>query len=90
MHLKKLDQSFYNENTHLVQVLDKDSNGNWDEKKTRGYGFIFIQIEAGLTFGIPLRSKIKHDASYITKREPDVNDSRVKGKGLDFTNALLI
>jgi protein AbiQ len=64
MQLKKLDQSFYKDNTHLTQALD-NVDGNWVSGKVRGYGVVVINLN-GLTFAIPLRSNIKHKAAYIT------------------------
>ena len=52
----------------------------------RGYGVIVINVNK-LTFAIPLRSNIKHSASYITVKS---NQPKIKGKGLDFSKALLI
>ncbi|MEE3924012.1 hypothetical protein V2K41_18420 [Pseudomonas alliivorans] len=80
MQLRKLEDLFYDENTHLVEVLDKDAGG-WVGDKTRGYGIVVFEVR-GLTFGIPLRSHVapsnKH--SYLTKGQ----------KGLDFSKAVLL
>ena len=85
MLLKKLDQSFYDENTHLKEVLDL-KDGVWIEGKTRRYGIVLIELNE-LTFGVPVRSYIRHKASYITERcsQPDI-----LGKGLDYSKALLL
>jgi protein AbiQ len=85
MKLKKLDSSFYSDNTHLVEILDC-LNGNWQTGKIRGYGVVVISINS-LTFAIPLRSNIRHHAAYITVKSAIRG---VKGKGLDFSKALLI
>lgn len=85
MLLKKLDQSFYDENTHLKEVLDL-KDGVWIEGKTRGYGIVLIELN-GLTFGVPVRSNIRHKASYITNRS---NQPGILGKGLDYSKALLL
>jgi protein AbiQ len=85
MQLKKLDQSFYTDNTHLTEVLD-NFNGNWQNGKIRGYGVVIINLN-GLTFAIPLRSNIKHHAAYITVKS---SIQGVKGKGLDYSKAVLI
>ena len=79
MQLKKLEELFYEENKHLVEVLDKDRDGNWDGNKTRGYG-IAVCEHKGLRFGIPLRTKIKHDCCFKTKDD----------KGLDYSKAVLL
>lgn len=85
MQLKKLDSSFYEENNHLIQALDNHS-GNWEAGKTRGYGVVVINFKE-MTFAIPLRSNIKHDAAYITVRS---SEAGIKGKGLDYSKAVLI
>ncbi len=87
MQLKKLDPSFYIENTHIVEALD-NFDGNWEENKVRGYGIVVIKLH-GLKFGIPLRSHIKHKAAYITVRNKG-GDRKDRGKGFDFSKALLI
>lgn len=81
MLLRKLEALFYDENTHLVEVLDK-TGAHWDASgKTRGYGIVIIELN-GLRFGIPLRSHIwkgnKH--CFITKDR----------KGLDYSKAVLL
>lgn len=81
MKLRKLDVSFYPAHTHLVQALDNE-DGNWIQGKIRGYGIAVIDFR-GLTFAIPLKSKITHNAAYFTKNKG------IKG-GLDFSKALLI
>ena len=87
MQLIKLDPSFYADHTHLVQALD-NHNGVWDAGKVRGYGIVVITINK-LTFGIPLRTNITHSAAYLTVRNINPN-TKIKGKGLDFSKALLI
>jgi len=85
MLLRKLDPSFYLENSHLIEALD-NYNGNWGKGKTRGYGIAVVTM-ANLKFAIPLRSHINHNAAYITvKSQPHGHH----GKGLDFTKALLL
>jgi len=64
MLLQKLESLFFEENTHLVEVLDKQE-GVWDGEKERGYGILIITHNS-LRFGIPLRSHIKHKACFIT------------------------
>jgi len=85
MKLKKLDHAFYANHGHLKEALD-NHDGNWEKGKTRGYGVVVIQLNQ-LTFAIPLRTNIKHSAAYITLKS---NQPGVKGKGLDFSKALLI
>lgn len=80
MKLAKLHDDFFNENKDLVEVLDKNKQGEWDGEKTRGYGVVLISIAGGLTFGIPLRSQIKHNSCFRT----------VDNAGLDYSKAVLI
>jgi len=85
MELKKLTQSFYDNNSHIKEALD-NHNGVWAEGKTRGYGIVVITVK-NMNFAIPLRSNIKHKASYITVKS---DRDHIRGKGLDFSKALLI
>jgi len=85
MNLKKLNPEFYLNNSHLREALD-NNNGSWTKGKIRGYGVVLIDLN-DLTFAIPLRSNIKHSAAYITVRSQAPG---IKGKGLDFSKALLI
>ncbi|MEH0344714.1 hypothetical protein [Vibrio cholerae] len=72
----------------VEQDLDFDSQlGTWNSSKTRGHGIVKITIN-GLTFAIPVRSYIKHNASYIL--EVNRQDRTIKGMGLDYSKALLI
>ncbi|MEN9868569.1 MAG: hypothetical protein RL748_4159 [Pseudomonadota bacterium] len=88
MQLIKLDPSFHQDHTHLVQALD-NHGGTWQPGKTRGYGIVLISI-GNLTFGIPLRSNIQHKAAYLTARNSPAGNGPPYGKGLDFSKALLI
>lgn len=88
MELKKLAQSFYDDNPIVDQALDFDRElGKWNSNKTRGHGIVKVTAN-GLTFAIPTRSYIKHSASYILEVNRD--DESIKGMGLDYTKALLI
>ncbi|WP_151753895.1 type III toxin-antitoxin system TenpIN family toxin [Acinetobacter soli] len=78
MFIQKLNDSFFSENSHLVEVLDK-RNGVWDGHKERGYGILVISIN-NLRFGIPLRSYMKHRFGFHT----------VESKGLDYSKAVLL
>lgn len=80
MLLRKLENLFYDENTHLVEVLDK-TEAEWTAAKTRGYGIVIIELK-GLQFGIPLRSTInrRNKHCFITKER----------KGLDYSKAVLL
>lgn len=79
MRILKLEQKFFQENTHLVEVLDKDARGVWDGEKKRGYGIALISHNS-LRFGIPLRTHISHKHCYRTTFD----------KGLDYTKAVLL
>lgn len=88
MELKKLDTSFYLDNARIEQALDFDmASGTWTADKVRGHGVVQITIN-NLTFAIPVRSHIKHGASFIL----EVNRAKqnIKGMGLDYSKALLI
>lgn len=88
MELNKLDNSFYTDNTALTHALDFDQTTNtWSGNKVRGHGVVTIKLH-GLTFAIPVRSRIKHHASFIL--EVNRGDKYVKGMGLDYSKALLI
>lgn len=88
MELKKLDNSFYDDNSRIEQALDFDmKSGTWFKGKVRGHGVVQISYNE-LTFAIPVRSFIKHNASFIL--EVDRKNRDVKGMGLDYSKALLI
>jgi protein AbiQ len=89
MDLKKLDSSFYIDNPVLIQALEFDMATNtWlGGDKVRGHGIVQIEVN-GLTFAIPVRSKIKHKECLIL--EVDRNDRHSKGMGLDYSKAVLI
>ncbi|MGP8269254.1 MAG: type III toxin-antitoxin system TenpIN family toxin [Terracidiphilus sp.] len=81
MLIHKLEEVFYKENSHLVEVLDKaPSTNTWAAGKERGYGIVICEHN-GLRFGIPLRSRLHERASgYRT----------VDDKGLDYGKAVLL
>jgi len=81
MKIQKLEDCFFKENSHLVEVLDKDRSGAWISSilKQRGYGVVLVELN-GLRFGIPLRSHMNHHFGFKTK----------EGKGLDYTKAVLL
>ncbi|MDQ1063631.1 hypothetical protein [Stenotrophomonas sp. SORGH_AS_0282] len=79
MLILKLEPLFFQENTHLVEVMDKNKRGQWDGEKERGYGIAVISYR-NLRFGIPLRSNIAHNYCFKTS----------EGKGLDYTKAVLL
>lgn len=87
MELKKLDGSFYQDNPAIIQALDFDAETQtWAEGKTRGHGIVQISIN-DLTFAIPVRSNIRHDASLILQVDRRYH---IKGMGLDYSKAMLI
>ncbi|MGB0732195.1 MAG: type III toxin-antitoxin system TenpIN family toxin [Pontibacterium sp.] len=83
MDLRKLDKSFYPANLHLEQALDL-VDGKWIPNKVRGHSVVLISVN-NLTFGIPLRSNIRHTASHPTQ-----GTHGSPHKGLDYSKALLI
>ncbi len=78
VEIKKLEEVFYIENTHLVEVMDKRGNA-WNSDKTRGYGVVVVEI-VGLRFGIPLRSHANHKQCYNFSGD----------KALDYSKAVLL
>ncbi|MGP6457474.1 type III toxin-antitoxin system TenpIN family toxin [Enterobacter ludwigii] len=91
MELKKLDESFYTDNPVVIQALDFNTEKNeWMSHggKVRGHGIVQIEL-GGLVFAIPVRSTIKHDASFILEVNRG-SDKSNKGMGLDYSKALLI
>ena len=80
MLIKKLENVFFQENTHLIEVLDKN-RGIWNGNKERGYGIAVLSHNA-LRFGIPLRSHIRHNFCFYTTRD--------KTKGLDYSKSVLL
>lgn len=78
MEIKKLEDAFYSENSHLVEVMDKQGNA-WTSDKTRGYGIVVVEI-VGLRFGIPLRSNANHKQCYNFSGN----------KALDYSKAVLL
>lgn len=81
-----MDASFFSNSDHLKNTLDLNE-GIWEEGKERGYGIVIVNINNHLTFAIPIRSRLTHKAGYITKKSYDSNN---RGKGLDYSSALLI
>lgn len=86
MQLRKLDRSFYLDNSHLQQTLDGDGS-----RKTRGYGILVIEIEgkAGSTkWGIPLHSHLQNKACFPL--ETTMVDGEQRKTGLNYSKALLL
>lgn len=77
MEIKKLTETFYAENSHLIELLDK--NIAVDEDKVRGYGIALVRAR-DLRFGIPFRSRISHNNCFKTSQQ----------KGLDFSKSVLL
>lgn len=78
MDIRKLEDIFYTENTHLVEVMDKRGE-RWADDKTRGYGIVLVEI-VGLRFGIPLRSGATHKQCYKFYED----------NALDYSKAVLL
>jgi protein AbiQ len=88
MQLKKLHTSFYSSNPIVHNALDYyPLDSKWDTTKERGHGVVKITIN-GLTFAIPVRSHVTHNASLILEVNRKVK--HIKGMGLDYSKALLI
>jgi protein AbiQ len=88
MELKKLSPSFYLDNPEVKEALDFNmKEGTWNADKTRGHGIVKVLMN-DLTFAIPVRSNIRHDASLILEVNRHIR--AVKGMGLDYSKALLI
>ena len=65
MQLKKLNTSFYTGNPIVQNALDYYAlDSKWDTTKERGHGVVKITIN-DLTFAIPVRSHVTHNASLI-------------------------
>ena len=65
MQLKKLNTSFYRGNPIVKNALDYYAlDSKWDTTKERGHGVVKITIN-DLTFAIPVRSHVTHNASLI-------------------------
>lgn len=86
--IKQLTTDFYNENTHLLEVLDKNKETGKIEDKGRGYG-VFIVPAFGHNFAIPLRSGMTHKMNFTTKTSKNFKKQTIR-KGLDYTKALII
>ena len=88
MQLKKLNTSFYRGNPIVKNALDYYAlDSKWDTTKERGHGVVKITIN-DLTFAIPVRSHVTHNASLILEVNRKVK--HIKGMGLDYSKALLI
>ncbi|WP_228293083.1 hypothetical protein [Klebsiella pneumoniae] len=88
MELKKLDDSFYIDNPIVIQALDFSAEANeWmsHDGKVRGHGIVQIAI-GDLTFAIPVRSNIKHDASSFSRLT--VDETRVSRYGVRLLKSL--
>ncbi|MBR9906824.1 MAG: hypothetical protein GYB30_02090 [Gammaproteobacteria bacterium] len=88
MELRKLAPSYYLDNPVVQQALDFDMASNsWNMLKVRGHGIVEITFN-NLIFAFPVRSHIRHRASFIL--EVNRKDRHIKGMGLDYSKALLI
>ncbi|MFT4926217.1 MAG: protein AbiQ [Phenylobacterium sp.] len=78
MQIKQLSKSFQNHIVYLTETL---------HDKSRGYGVVTIKINQ-LTFGIPLRTSIKHKNSFVTDKI--FRNGAECSRGLDYQKAVLI
>lgn len=89
MNLHQLTPVFYKENGHLVEALDKMSNGQFKDKG-RGYAVLMIKVN-NIQFAIPLRSSMSINHKYNFTTETSVNsDGRKVRHGLDYSKAVII
>lgn len=86
----KLTPDFYAENSHLVEMLDKDKKTGIVTDKGRGYGVLLVDVK-GYKFAIPLRSTmhINHKDNFTTRIYEDDDGKRVR-HGLDYSKAVII
>ncbi|WP_312755987.1 type III toxin-antitoxin system TenpIN family toxin [Rummeliibacillus suwonensis] len=89
MEFHELSSDFYADNSHLVEVLDKDSAGNFKDKG-RGYAVLLVEIK-GYKFAIPLRSTmhIGHKFNFTTRIYKSGSGRKVR-HGLDYSKAVII
>ena len=87
--LRQLTDKFYEENTHLQRILDKEKGQDLFVNKGRGYGVVVLEIY-GVKFGIPLRSNMTHKYCFATKTWRDEVEGRTYRKGLDYTKAVIL
>lgn len=78
--IAKLEDAFFNTNSDLKEALHTSPEGDRAQGKERGYGVVIVRLEGGITFGIPLRSNMKHKHGFST----------VESKGLDYSKAVII
>lgn len=88
IELKRLSEAFYQENSHLYEMIDKNRDSGNIENKGRGYGVILVPIR-NLTFAIPFRSNMSHNFGFVSHREHKSDGSVIKA-GLDYTKAVVI
>jgi protein AbiQ len=87
--LRQLTDEFYEENTHLERILDKEKDSMVFTDKGRGYGVIVVE-KFGKKFGIPLRSNMTHKYCFSTKITRDEEKKKTFRKGLDYTKAVIL
>lgn len=88
IELKRLSKAFYQENSHLYEMIDKSRESGKIEDKGRGYGVILVPIQ-NLTFAIPFRSNMSHSFGFVSHRAHKPDGSVIKS-GLDYTKAVVI
>lgn len=76
--IRTLTPQFHQQNPNLKEVL---------HDKTRGYGIVTVTIN-NLTFGIPVRTNLKHHHSVVL--DTIVKQGTTYKRGLDFTKAVII
>jgi protein AbiQ len=78
LNIVSLTNEFHQANMDLSEAL---------HDKGRGYGVVRIHLN-GLTFGIPLRSNLKHRNGVVLDKV--IRDGKELKRGLDYTKAVLI
>jgi protein AbiQ len=89
INFHQLTPDFYAENSHLVEILDKDKRTGVITDKGRGYGVLLVDVK-GYKFAIPLRSTmhINHRDNFTTRIH--VVDGEKVRHGLDYSKAVII
>lgn len=85
--IKPLSESFFERNTHLVQILDQEKS----PKSLRGYAVVTITIFDHI-FAIPLHSNIRGKGFVLKKQRIIINNGRYIDlkKGLDYQKAVIL
>lgn len=85
--IKSLSESFFERNTHLIQILDQEKS----PKPLRGYAVVTIKIFDHI-FAIPLHSNIRGKGFIIKKQRIILENGKYRDikKGLDYQKAVIL